>query len=134
MNHIPGVLTLHLSSFLASFNQLPTLRSLRALALFLLVLATNSTMIEYLGGFGLKRMRVFRTMQGWVGKGPQSLRADYELWLVPGANVTFVLRRHSVDSSDDTHTYVGHAYVHGLMSGELKEEFKGRQLEKIALV
>ncbi|KAM5347434.1 hypothetical protein ACJ41O_010439 [Fusarium nematophilum] len=81
------------------------------------------------GDYGLARMRLFRTAQGWVGKGPQSLHTTDEIWIMPGAEVAFVLRK----SRTGRHLYVGHAYVHGLMSGEAREEFRGRELEEVVL-
>ncbi|KAK4096420.1 hypothetical protein N658DRAFT_501607 [Parathielavia hyrcaniae] len=48
--------------------------------------------------------------------GRQGSRADGtwdEIWIVPGGEVAFVLRR-----SGPNFVYVGHTYVHGIMDGE----------------
>lgn len=81
------------------------------------------------GDYGLTRMRLFRSARGWVGKGPQSLRVGDEVWIVPGAKVAFVLRMRG----RGRRVFVGHAYVHGIMGGEAREQFRGRQMEAVVL-
>ncbi|KAK0624170.1 heterokaryon incompatibility protein-domain-containing protein [Immersiella caudata] len=80
------------------------------------------------GDWGLLRMRVFLTVEGWVGKGPESMAPGDELWIVPGAEVAFVLRR-----MEQGFSYVGHAYVHGMMGGDASHRFRGLDMEEIIL-
>ncbi|KAK5659162.1 hypothetical protein OQA88_1252 [Cercophora sp. LCS_1] len=80
------------------------------------------------GDWGLLRMRVFLTVEGWVGKGPESMAPGDELWIVPGAKIAFVLRR-----MGQVFSYVGHAYVHGMMGGKASHRFRGLDMEEIVL-
>lgn len=83
------------------------------------------------GDFGLRRMRLFRTWGNWIGKGPQSMRVGDEIWIMPGAQVAFILRR---GPTGKCHEYVGHAYVHGIMQGEACSRFDNVEPEHIKLV
>jgi hypothetical protein len=79
------------------------------------------------GRFGLRRMRLFMTEEGWLGKGPESMTAGDEIWIVPGGEVAFVLRSRRANFS-----YVGHAYVHGIMDGEeCSRRFSGVPMTEI---
>jgi len=53
-----------------------------------------------------------------------------EIWIVPGAEVAFVLR----GLGDGTHQYIGHGYVHGLMQGEAWPLFDSRKPREVILV
>lgn len=69
------------------------------------------------GEYGLRRTRLFMTDGGWIGKGPESMAPGNGVLIVPGGEVAFVLRPQGVEFS-----YVGHAYVHGIMSGKACSE------------
>ena len=58
--------------------------------------------------------RIFRTRDDLVGIGPRSLQVDDRIFVLPGANVPFIVRKRA----DGTHNLVGEAYVHGIMHGE----------------
>ena len=65
--------------------------------------------------------RFFRTANGLMGVGPLSLGVGDSIWLVPGADVFFVLREiHGTKRFE----FMGDAYVHGLMQGEALENTK----------
>ena len=59
--------------------------------------------------------RFFTTSEGLMGIGPLSLLAEDSIWLVPGAEVLFILRRRP---GSHRYEFVGDTYVHGLMHGE----------------
>ncbi|KAK4442529.1 heterokaryon incompatibility protein-domain-containing protein [Podospora aff. communis PSN243] len=80
------------------------------------------------GDWGLRHMRVFVTADGWIGKGPASMRSGDEVWIVPGAEVAFILRR-----KEGVFSYVGHAYVHGMIGGEARTKFRNVDMELIIL-
>lgn len=85
-----------------------------------------------IGEYGLHRMRLFMTEEGWIDKGPESMDPGDEVWCVPGGKVAFVLRLRGVDSE---FSYVGHAYVHGFMSGKVcSERFEEPPTVEIVLV
>ncbi|KAF2127469.1 HET-domain-containing protein [Dothidotthia symphoricarpi CBS 119687] len=82
--------------------------------------ATKATMTEAAGRFrsriGLKtkHRRMMRTAKGWLGMGPSSLRVGDRVFVVPGANIPFIMRR-----LDPGHyEVIGEAYIHGIMHGE----------------
>ena len=79
---------------------------------------------------GMRGMRLFRTKDHWVGKGPEGLQARDELWIIPGAVVPFVLRR----ALNGERVFVGQAYIHGIMCGEACEILKGREPVEVVLV
>ena len=58
--------------------------------------------------------RIFRTRDNLIGIGPRSLQVDDCIFILPGANVPFLLRKRA----DGTYKLVGEAYVHGIMHGE----------------
>jgi hypothetical protein len=66
----------------------------------------------------LKR-RLFRTSNGFLGLGPELLRAGDEVVIAPGSDVSLILR--PVASKPKTFQFVGQAYVHGIMHGEALE-------------
>lgn len=81
------------------------------------------------GDWGLHRRRLFRTDEGWVGKGPESMMAGDEVWIVPGGEVPFILR----PKSGDMFRYVGHCYVHGIMGGEAATRFRKVEMTEVVL-
>jgi len=90
----------------------------------------DSTVLDW----AMKRLRLFRTKDHWIGKGPESLKAGDEVWVIPGAKVAFVLRPLDSSPGEGTHTLVGQAYIHGAMSGELHEVLDGREPVEVILV
>jgi hypothetical protein len=80
--------------------------------------------------FGLQYMTLFRTCDGWIGKGSKSLEVGDEIWIFPGAVVGFLLR----PLGKGTHRFVGHAYVHGIMEGEAAAILEGREPMEVVLV
>ncbi|KAK0742918.1 heterokaryon incompatibility protein-domain-containing protein [Schizothecium vesticola] len=80
--------------------------------------------------WGMRGMKLFHTKDNWVGKGPESLQARDELWIIPGAVVPFVLR----PVLNGERVFVGQAYIHGIMSGEACEILKGREPVEVVLV
>jgi hypothetical protein len=62
---------------------------------------------------------LFSTTSGRLGLGPRSARPGDEVWLFPTARVFFVLRPMENRS---WFTFIGEAYLHGCMNGELNSE------------
>lgn len=62
---------------------------------------------------------LFVTDECLLGLGKQSCQVDDEIWLLAGGSVPCVLRRNEVDG---TFTFIGDAYVHGVMAGERSSE------------
>ncbi|MCJ1456892.1 hypothetical protein MMC28_007258 [Mycoblastus sanguinarius] len=62
--------------------------------------------------------RMFRTVSGHLGLGPQAMQAGDTVCLISGAPIPFVIRK-SPFSKANRYTLVGEAYVHGIMHGEV---------------
>ena len=73
--------------------------------------------------------RFFITQSGYMGIGAQSLTIGDSIWLVRGSGEPWILREN--DECRGTYRFVGTAYVHGIMDGELVEslEKKAHQVE-----
>ncbi|KAF2253886.1 hypothetical protein BU26DRAFT_231225 [Trematosphaeria pertusa] len=70
--------------------------------------------------------RCFITRDGYLGLGPEEMQAGDVVGVLKGVSVPVVLRP-SVRSSEEGHfTYVGEAYCHGIMDGELLGALGGR--------
>ena len=91
--------------------------------------STGRASIEH-GNKALDELRLFRTESGLVGKGPQTVVAGDEVWVFPGGSVPFLLRC----LRRGKYSLVGHAYVHGIMHGELVDELKTKPPEDIILL
>ncbi|KAF4338665.1 heterokaryon incompatibility [Fusarium beomiforme] len=68
----------------------------------------------------------FITACGYIGIGPPNLQIGDEIWVLSGGDVPFVLRRHigrntSIAFEIDHRSFIGDAYVHGIMQGEVIE-------------
>ncbi len=63
--------------------------------------------------------------------GPKSAEPGDEIWILGGSDVPVVLRKAS-PADGSRYSYVGHAYVHGIMFGEAVTENAG--LQRIILV
>ncbi|EKG20144.1 Heterokaryon incompatibility [Macrophomina phaseolina MS6] len=61
-----------------------------------------------------KGRRLFRTKEGFVGLGPESIRPGDQVFLLRDAHVPFILR----SISSGVHELVGESYVHGFMEGQ----------------
>lgn len=62
--------------------------------------------------------RVFvQTRKARMGLAPFSAKLEDEVWILHGAKVPFILR----PRSDGTYEFIGEAYIHGIMQGELFE-------------
>lgn len=79
--------------------------------------------LEYMQYFGfiVAQKTLYMTQKGYLGMGPNEMRAGDVVVVFPGARVPFVLRP---TAEKDTFTYVGDAYCDGIMDGEitLREE------------
>lgn len=71
----------------------------------------------------LSKRRPFRSERGYIGLGPIGMCRGDSIWILPGADVPFVLR----PARDDNFSVVGEAYVHKIMDGEFFEFTKRRQ-------
>jgi hypothetical protein len=81
------------------------------------------------GDVALRKMRLFRTQRNYVGKGAQSLKIGDGVWVFPGVEVPFILR----NTSAGRYSFVGQAYVHGIMHGEAVGEWKGCEPERVEI-
>ncbi|OQN98463.1 hypothetical protein B0A48_15733 [Cryoendolithus antarcticus] len=84
--------------------------------------AGPSAMIALAAGRVYARRRLMVTESGIVGLGPVSSRKGDQVWFLEGGKMGYVLRPISgLDDRDSrkTFTFVGEAYVHGYMRGEV---------------
>lgn len=65
---------------------------------------------------GLRRF--FVTKNGYIGLGPKSVQTGDNVFVFPGGIVPFVLR----SSKTSIYRFVGEAYVHGIMNGEVLKD------------
>lgn len=72
----------------------------------------------------LLQRRPFRSEGGYIGLGPVGVCRGDSIWILPGADVPFVLR----PARDGGLTVVGEAYVHRIMDGEFFELAKTHQI------
>lgn len=61
--------------------------------------------------------RMFRTSEGCLGLGPESVHIGDTVWVISGVMTPFVFRTAPVESNE-LYKIVGEAYVHGIMNGE----------------
>lgn len=76
--------------------------------------------------------KVFLTRKGHFGLGPMSVQPGDEVWMLCGGKVLYVLRHH--ETLPDTYRFVGEAYVHGFMHGEVFRDGIGENVHRISLV
>jgi hypothetical protein len=62
----------------------------------------------------------FTTTKGYAGLGPDTMRDGDVVVVFAGAKFPYILRK--ADHEPETWTFVGYAYVHGIMYGELMEQ------------
>lgn len=72
----------------------------------------------------LLQRRPFRSEGGYIGIGPLGMCRGDSIWILPGADVPFVLR----PARDGSFIVVGEAYVHKIMDGEFFELTKKHQI------
>jgi hypothetical protein len=70
--------------------------------------------------------KMFRTAKGYLGLGPEILKAGDIVAVIFGAKVPFILR-----PEGDHYLLVGDCYVHGVMQGEAVEEWVGANPETL---
>jgi hypothetical protein len=81
----------------------------------------------------------FITSNGYLGLGPPTIQEGDEVWVLFGGQVPFILRPKTVEGvssgnvRDIEHEFVGDAYVHGIMNGEVETLF-GDTHETVFLV
>jgi hypothetical protein len=63
--------------------------------------------------------RLFQSEKGYIGLCPHSAREGDTIWIMPGCVTPIVLRAISESTQSNAFEYVGPAYVHGIMYGEL---------------
>ncbi|UPK94386.1 hypothetical protein LCI18_005321 [Fusarium solani-melongenae] len=76
--------------------------------------------------------KVFLTRKGHFGLGPMSVQPGDEVWMLCGGKVLYVLRHH--ETLPDTYRFIGEAYVHGFMHGEVFRDGVGESVHRISLV
>lgn len=76
------------------------------------VMTSNDRQNEWHMNCGQRKF--FTTEDGYIGLGPVTSRAKDMIYLLLGSDVPFILR----PATADTMSFVGPAYVHGLMQGE----------------
>jgi hypothetical protein len=67
---------------------------------------------------------LFATDSGYLGLAPQGSKAGDAVWIVQGGKVPFILR----STGKGSFRFVGEAYVHGRMFGEIAEVAKAQNL------
>lgn len=68
--------------------------------------------------------RFFRTQTCYIGIGAESLQVGDSIFLVQGSGEPWILR--AKDDEEGGYRFVGIAYVHGVMDGELVESLKDK--------
>ncbi|KAF2138823.1 uncharacterized protein K452DRAFT_290470 [Aplosporella prunicola CBS 121167] len=61
--------------------------------------------------------RLYTTVNGYLGLGPEALNTGDRIYLLKGARVPFVFR----SADNQSLELVGESYVHGFMNGEMLE-------------
>lgn len=70
----------------------------------------------------------FVTEEGYIGMGPQTMAPGDELWILFGGKVPFILRPfRKFGKGADGYTLVGHAFVYGIMDGEVVKTRRAEQ-------
>ena len=72
--------------------------------------------------------------QGYLSLVPEPSMGNDEIWTLQGGQVLYVLRRQPKEegiASKSTHTFIGEAYVHGLMDGQAHDIAK--EVENVIL-
>lgn len=61
--------------------------------------------------------RMFRTFEGCLGLGPESVQVGDTLWIISGVMTPFIFRKVFMDNKEPCRV-VGESYLHGIMNGE----------------
>jgi hypothetical protein len=80
---------------------------------------------------GIENRNVCTTSSGKLGLCSKSAGAGDEVWLIRGHRSPVELRLHE---SSQGYTFIGDAYIHGIMYGELMSEELEASLQQIALI
>jgi len=92
------------------------LSALHSTMLFMAVLLKNNPVVEHrLQGRYVMNRKMVRLDSGHLGLANCAAEEGDGIFLVEGSNVPFILR---MSKTGDTWTFVGDAYVHGVMDGE----------------
>lgn len=75
--------------------------------------------------------KLFLTKTGRLGLGPVSMQVGDEVWMLSGGRMLYVLRRDP--RRDNTYSFVGEAYLHGFMCGELFQTDVVDNIHRISL-
>ncbi|KAM5342113.1 hypothetical protein ACJ41O_015144 [Fusarium nematophilum] len=79
------------------------------------------------------RQSAFTTREGMIGLANRGIQIGDDVCILSGGKMPFIVRKADGRGSDAAcYSYIGQAYVHGIMDGEAMEE--GRELEWISLV
>lgn len=83
----------------------------------------NKKLADGAHGSGVNPTKTFFvSQQGYIGVGPEDTRVGDVVYVLFGGSVPFLLRDlPEVEGIRGSHTFVGHAYVHGIMDGEALE-------------
>ncbi|EEU46690.1 uncharacterized protein NECHADRAFT_77319 [Fusarium vanettenii 77-13-4] len=76
--------------------------------------------------------RGFSTAKGLIGLGNRDIQVGDFICVLGGGSMPFILRQVEGHGGDIAYQYIGQAYVHGIMDGEVMNE--GQDLEWISLV
>lgn len=77
---------------------------------------------------------LFRTRNGRLGLGPQSVRPGDGVWLVAGSRTPYLLRNKEQDEEGrEKLGFLGEAYVHGVMYGEAAAGMAKVNMQRICL-
>ncbi|EAU33597.1 predicted protein [Aspergillus terreus NIH2624] len=76
------------------------------------------------------RRRLFVTEKRYLGLGPAAMADGDQIWVFPGAGTALVLR----PTPDKAFHFIGEAYIHGGMNGELVEGVAVEDLQTVDLV
>lgn len=74
--------------------------------------------------------RMFRTSEGCLGLGPESVQVGDTLWVISGVMTPFIFRSASLDNREP-YKVVGETYLHGIMNGE---EVKNNTWREVCLI
>jgi hypothetical protein len=66
-----------------------------------------------------KHLKLFRTLNGYLGLGSECIGEGDSLWILPGSRVPLILRPVKRNGKDgNRYQLVGGTYLHGFMNGE----------------
>ncbi|KAH7348530.1 heterokaryon incompatibility protein-domain-containing protein [Rhexocercosporidium sp. MPI-PUGE-AT-0058] len=122
-----------LRTFMARFGWL--CRAFPSLGIAIYMRATWATYGEFWPYVeAAKLRRLGRLENGWLGMMPKGARVGDVLVLVRGGKVPLVVRREALKGAGEDEMkmrvrFIGEAYVHGIMDGEIWDEERGGEIE-----